>query len=207
MFKNRQDAGIQLSRYLKKHLILEKAIVIGLPRGGVVVAAEVAKQLGLPLDILCPRKISAPMSPELAVGAIGASGTCYLSERLIRELDIDQDYLRQKQEEEAREANRRLKVYRAGKPPLSLKGKTVIIVDDGLATGATMRVAILEAKFLQADKILMAVPVAPPEVFRELSQLADVSYSLLLPSSFYAVGEFYNDFDQVSDQEVIRLLA
>jgi putative phosphoribosyl transferase len=207
MFKNRQDAGMQLGNYLKKQPLPEKAIVLGLPRGGVVVAAEVAKTLGLALDILCPRKIGAPMSPELAIGAIGASGTCYLSNRLVDGLGVPQDYLARKKEEEVQEAKRRLKLYRAGKPSLSLKGKPVIIVDDGLATGATMRVAILEAKHLQASRVLMAIPVAPPEVFEQLSLLTDGSYCLLLPSFFYAVGEFYHDFDQVSDEEVIRLLA
>ena len=206
VFKNRQEAGVQLGHLLKGKIPQEKAIVLGLPRGGVVVAAEVAKVLDLPLDILCPRKIGAPINPELAVGAIGATGTCYLSQSLIEELQIPQDYLKKKQEEESREAKRRLQLYRQGKPSLLLKDHSVLLVDDGLATGATLRVAILEAKRLQAKKVFMAIPVAPKEIFEELSCLTDGSYCLQLPLIFNAVGEFYRDFNQVLDQEVIALL-
>jgi putative phosphoribosyl transferase len=206
IFKNRQEAGVQLGHLLKGKLPQEKAIVIGLPRGGVIVAAEVAKVLALPLDILCPRKIGAPANPELAIGAIGATGTCFLSQRLIEEMRISQDYLKKKQEEQIQEAKRRMQLYRQGKPPLLIKGQSVILVDDGLATGATMRVAILEAKHLQAKRVFMAVPVAPTNVFNELSHLTDGSYCLQLPQIFYAVGEFYRDFDQVTDQEVTAVL-
>ncbi len=206
IFRDRIDAGIQLGQLLQKKLKDDHCIVLGLPRGGVVIAAEVAKVLHAPLDILCPRKVGAPHNPELAIGAVSASGNAFYFPDLIANLSVSRDYIAQAQEREIAEAKRRLKLYRAGKPELSLKGRTAILVDDGIATGATMRVAILEARHLQAKKVLMAVPVAPPDTYREIAPMTDGSYALDLPAGFYAVGQFYEEFDQVTDDEVIHLL-
>ena len=206
MFQDRQDAGRKLGELLKHKLKNDDHIILGLPRGGVVVAEEVAKTLHAPLDLLCPRKLGAPLNPELAIGAVGPSGTLFLFKDLIDRLHISQDYLLKKQAEEIQEAKRRMVAFRPHKSPLSLKGKTVLIVDDGLATGATMRVAISEAKHLQAKKVVMAVPVAPCDTFEELQQLTDESYCLEIPQDFLAVGQFYTDFDQISDAEVLNIM-
>lgn len=206
IFKSRQEAGKKLGELLKKKPPSGELIVLGLPRGGVVVAYEVAKALGAPLDILCPRKIGAPFSPELAIGAVSSEGTSYFFEDLVQRLHVSQEYLERKETEELLEAKRRLALYRSGRGALNIKKKTVIIVDDGLATGATMRVAILEAKKLGASKIVMAVPVAPIDTFQELTRMVNESYSLSLPEDFSAVGQFYSDFSQVLDEEVVALL-
>jgi putative phosphoribosyl transferase len=206
MFQDRKDAGRKLGEVLKSKLSLKDVIVLGLPRGGVVVAQEVAKTLHAPLDILCPRKIGAPQNPELAIGAVGPFGTLFLFDDLIRRLNVSQDYLFKKQADEMQEAKRRMDAFRARKPPLNLKGKTAVIVDDGLATGATMRVAILEARHLSAAKVVMAIPVAPRDTFEELKRLTDDSFCLETPLDFSAVGQFYNEFDQVSDAEVLNIM-
>jgi len=206
MFQDRQDAGRKLGELLKHKLKNDDHIILGLPRGGVVVAEEVAKTLHAPLDLLCPRKLGAPLNPELAIGAVGPSGTLFLFKDLIERLHVSQDYLSKKQSEETQEAKRRMIVFRPHKSPLSLKGKTAVIVDDGLATGATMRVAILEARQSHARKVVMAIPVAPRDTFEELKHLADESYCLEIPQDFWAVGQFYSDFEQVSDEEVLNIM-
>jgi putative phosphoribosyl transferase len=206
MFQDRKDAGKKLGGLLNLKLKNNDLIILGLPRGGVIVAEEVAKILHAPLDLLCPRKLGAPLNPELALGAVGPSGTLFLFKDLIERLHVSQDYLLKKQSEEIQEAKRRMIVFRPQKPPLSLKGKTAIIVDDGLATGATMRVAILEARQCHAKKVVMAIPVAPNDTFEELKQLADESYCLEIPQDFWAVGQFYSDFDQISDEEVLNIM-
>jgi putative phosphoribosyl transferase len=206
MFQDRRDAGRKLGELLKPKFSGKDLIILGLPRGGVVVAEEVAKVLHASLDILCPRKIGAPQNPELAVGAVGPSSTLFLFQELIQRLHVSQEYLLRKQAEEIEEAKRRMITFRPNKPPLSLKGKIALIIDDGLATGATMRVAILEAKHLSATKVVIAIPVAPRDTFEEMKSLADESYCLEIPFDFWAVGQFYSNFDQVSDLEVLNIM-
>jgi putative phosphoribosyl transferase len=206
MFEDRTDAGKQLGEALKPKFFKKDVIVLGLPRGGVVVAREVARVLNAPLDILCPRKIGAPQNPELAIGAVGPSGELFVFQDMIQRLHISSDYILKKQEEEKKEANRRMSAFRPGKSPLSLRGKTAILVDDGLATGATMRVAIMEAKHLSAEQVVMAIPVAPRDAFEELKTLTDDSFCLLIPIDFWAVGQFYRNFEQVSEEEVLAIM-
>lgn len=206
LFLDRFDAGRQLIQKLKKYSNDPKAIVLALPRGGVLTGYEVAKGLHLPLDITCPRKIGAPGNPEYAIGAITETGEGIFHDDAIAQLEIPEGYLEQKVEEEKEVAKRRLNLYRQNRPPRNIKGKTVLLVDDGLATGATMQAAIASVKKEGAGKIVVAVPVSPPHTLSELKGEADETVCLMTPPGFYAVGQFYQDFMPIGDQEVIRLL-
>jgi putative phosphoribosyl transferase len=207
MFKNRKDAGQKLANALLKLAKQKDAIVIGLPRGGVVTAYEVAKTLQLPLDIVCPRKVGAPFNHELALGAVTETGAGYFNKDLINQLDISHEYLEKEIEKEKKVSEIRGATYRKGKPPLNLKDKVVILVDDGLATGATMKAAIQLVKSLKAKKVIVAIPVSPIETLEEVKELADEVFCLTAPSHFQAVGQFYDDFSQTEDDEVIELLS
>lgn len=206
IFKNRHDAGMKLVPRLASYRGDPKALVLGLPRGGVVTAYEVAQGLGLPLDVTCPRKIGAPFNPELGIGAITETGETYLNEDLIRRLGVPQEYIHREMGKERAKAEARIALFRKGKPPLNVKGKTVIIVDDGLATGATMKAAIQSVKKGGAGKIVVAIPVSPPDTLNEMMRLADEVVCLEAPLFFGAVGEFYADFSQIEDDEVVALL-
>lgn len=205
LFHDRSDAGKRLASALKQYVNHPEAVVVALPRGGVVVGFEVAQALDLPLEIVCPRKLGAPFNPELAIGAVTETGEGILSEELIRDLGVSQEYIEQQIEIEKKKAHWRLERYRQGKPPRSFAGKVIILVDDGLATGSTMRAAIKTVKAEKAKKIVMAIPVAPPDTLRKLKPEVDETVCLAAPHSFYAVGQFYNSFEQVSDEEVISL--
>jgi putative phosphoribosyl transferase len=163
----------------------------------------VARALNLPLDIVVPRKIGAPGNPEFSIGAITETGEMILNEEVF---GISEDYLKNEAEKEKREAGRRLKLYRGDRPPLDLKNKTVIIVDDGLATGLTMRAAIASVKKMKAKKIIVAVPITPPEAVELIKKEADEIIYLEAPLLFGAVGAFYKEFGQTTDEEVIELL-
>jgi putative phosphoribosyl transferase len=207
MFRDRQDAGQKLATALLGYANQKDAIVIGLPRGGVVTAAEVAKKLHLPLDIVCPRKVGAPFNPELALGAVTESGDGFFNQDLLRQLEIPEHYLQAEIEKEKKVAHARCVAYRKGKPPLNLKDKVVILVDDGLATGATMKAAIQLVRAAKAKKIIVAVPVSPQETLHEIKELANEVVCLSTPYLFQAVGQFYDDFSQTEDDEVIELLT
>lgn len=206
LFKDRSDAGKQLAAALLEYANQKNAIVIGLPRGGVVVAAEVAAKLNLPLDVICPRKVGAPFNPELALGAVTETGAGFFNEDLIKELQIPQNYLKVEIEKQKNIAEQRLLMYRKELPPLNLNGKIVLLVDDGLATGATMKAAIQFVKMQNAKKIIVAVPVSPQERLQEMKKLVDEVVFLSAPYLFQAVGQFYEDFNQTSDEEVVDLL-
>jgi putative phosphoribosyl transferase len=206
MFMNRHDAGKQLAASLKAYDKSQNTIVIGLPRGGVVPAMEVADLLHLPLDIICARKIGAPWNPEYAVGAVTETGKYILDESVIDQLNISKEYLQQAIEQEKQQAQRRLALFRSGRKPRNLKDQTVILVDDGLATGMTMKAAILSAKLDGAKKVVVAVPVSPWETLQEIKQLADEVVCLSTPPFFEAVGQFYAEFSQVEDEQVIAIL-
>lgn len=206
MFKDRHDAGKKLATRLLHYKENDQAIVIGLPRGGVVVAYEVAKVLNLPLDIMCPRKIGAPFNPEFAIGAITETGEGIFDAEVISRLEIPQEYIDQTIEHEKQVAQMRLKIYRKNRPKISLEGKTVLLIDDGLATGATMRAAIKSARAKKVAKIVVAVPIAPPETLLLIQHEADEVICLDAPHYFAAVGQFYQIFDQTEDEEVISLL-
>ncbi len=207
IFRDRSDAGKKLAAALNSYSNDPEAVIISLPRGGVVVGYEVALILNLPMDIVCPRKIGAPFNPELAIGAITETGEGVLSDDLVASLGVSEEYILEIIEKESKEALWRLNHYRKDKSPRKLKGKKVIIVDDGLATGSTMRAAIKTVKAEHPQEIIMAVPVAPPDTLLKIENEVDHVVCLSAPVDFYAVGQFYEHFDQTTDEEVISLLS
>lgn len=204
MFEDRADAGRRLAGALS-HLEGEDVVMLGIPRGGVVVAAEVARTRGWPLDIVIPRKVRAPGNQELGLGAV-APGVRVLDERMIRSLRVAPDYLENEIAIEEEEIRRRSEAYRAGRPPLDLRGKVAVIVDDGVATGGTATAAVRWARAQGASRVVLAIPVAPAEAMANLAKEADEVVCLATPEPFYAVGQWYAHFPQTSDHEVIRLL-
>lgn len=210
IFRDRQSAGKLLSEHLKQYEGQKNTIVLGIPRGGVVVATEVAKELNLPLDIIVTRKIGAPNQEELALGAVDADGEVVWEEQLLSELGLKIDDLEEEVRKEVIEIKRREKLYRQNKPSLNVVGKTIILVDDGIATGSTILAAINYLKKYQAKKIILAVPVASREavekIVRELKEFGEIIV-LETPENFAAVGQFYQEFFPISDQEVVRTLS
>lgn len=207
MYKDRSDAGKQLVPLLKAYRNHKETIVLGLARGGVVTAYEVAKGLGLPLNVIMVRKVGAPDNEELAIGAITETGEGIFNDHLIALLGVSTDYIKREVEKQKLLAQERLSRYRANCPLLNLKGKIVILVDDGIATGASMRVAIKSVKQLGAKKIVLAVPVAAPDSLQGLEKEVDEVVCPSKPLFFQAVGVFYREFEQTSDEEVIHLLS
>lgn len=205
-FKDRTDAGLKLAQELQHYKGKNDTIVLGLPRGGVVTAYAIAHELDLPLDIVVPRKIGAPGNPELAVGAITEDGTAIFNQNIMHELGLKPSMLTQTIETEKKEAQRRLTVYRDKRPILELAGKTVLLVDDGIATGATMRAAIASVQKRGAASIIVAVPVAPPDAFELIKSEVDNIICLLVTPNFLGIGQFYDNFAQTTDEEVIALM-
>jgi putative phosphoribosyl transferase len=204
-FQNRSEAGQLLGERLG-YLTSERPIVLGLPRGGVPVAFEVAQALASPLDVLVVRKLGVPFHPELAFGAIGEDDAQVLNTQLVQRLGLSKDTIAEVARHERAELIRRVEFYRGDRAALALIGRTVVIVDDGLATGATARVAVEVARARGAKRIIVAVPVSPREAVAELRTLADEVISLHVPTQFEAVGEWYEDFNQTTDDEVTSLL-
>jgi predicted phosphoribosyltransferase len=204
LFADRADAGRRLGERLAGES-LSDPVVLGIPRGGVVVAAEVARSLGAPLDVVVPRKVGAPFNPELGLGAV-APGVRVLDERLIRELGVSAAYLDREIAEQEREIERRLAAYRGNREPVDPGGRTAVVVDDGVATGGTAVAALRWARAAGAGEVVLAVPVAPPQAMRMLESEAGRVVALSLPEPFHAVGQWYRDFDQVGDAEVVALL-
>ncbi len=205
MFRDRVDAGRQLARRLEAEYRDSDAVVLAIPRGGVVVANEVAKALHLQLDLIIPRKIGAPGNPELAIGAI-AKGVAMLNEPLIRELDIPRSYIDQEINRQLSEIDRRRKLYLGDRAPIDLHGITAIVVDDGLATGYTALASVNAVKQQQPKKVVLAVPVAPTDTCENLRREVDEIVCLETHELFYAVGQFYEMFEQTSDSEVVDIL-
>lgn len=206
LFKDRKQAGQKLAEALSQYKGAKKTVVLGLPRGGVVVAFEVAQALHLPLDVIVPRKIGAPHNPELAIGAL-AGEIVLLNKEIISYLNIPRSHIDQTIAREKKEAMRRLALFRKGKKEQDFKGWTVLLIDDGIATGATMRASIAALKKMGAAKIVVAIPVGPPDTIAALKEEVDEIICLYTPSSFAAVGQFYDLFPQTSDEEVIQLLT
>ena len=203
IFKDRSEAGKKLAKLLHEFKNTH-TIILALPRGGVVVGAEVARTLNLPLDIIVTRKIGAPGNPEYAIGAIDIEGNGVFNEAEIA--NVDREWLENEIAKEKQEAERRWKEYRGKRGPLDLANKTAIIIDDGIATGMTMKAALRYVKKLGAQKIVVAAPVASLSTLAEFKQEVEVR-TLENPELFFAVGQFYEDFPQVSDKEVIQALA
>jgi len=204
-FRDRSEAGRLLGERVK-YLKSEQPIVLALARGGVPVAFEVAQALHGPLDVLVVRKLGVPFHPEVAFGAIGEDDTQVLNTKLVQRLGISREGITAVARRERAELLRRVALYRGNRAPLELVGRTVMIVDDGLATGATARVAVEVARARGAKRIIIAVPVSAPEAAAELGRLADEVISLQVPTQFQAVGEWYEDFNQTTDDEVTSLL-
>lgn len=201
MFIDRVDAGRKLAAALTGRVPAD-AIVLAVPRGGVVVGAEVARQLGLELDLVVVRKIGAPGNPEYAIGAVDEDGNVIGGHTVY----ADESYVTRAAAEGRSEIVRRLRAYRGGRPAPRIAGRTVLVTDDGIATGMTLRAAVESLRRRGAERIIVAAPVASPPAVREIGRVADEVVVLEAPPDFYAVGQFYRDFDQTSDAEVVRLL-
>jgi predicted phosphoribosyltransferase len=206
LFRNRRDAGRVLAGLLKQYRDRDDVIVLGLPRGGVPVAYEVARALGAPLDVFLVRKLGLPRNPELAMGAIASGGTVVINDDVVRGLGISPEVIERVAEKEGRELLRREHAYREGRPMLDVTGKTVIVVDDGLATGASMRAAVQALRGLRPAQVVAAVPVSPQLTCEELALRLDEVVCATTPSPFFAVGASYRDFKQTTDEEVHDLL-
>jgi putative phosphoribosyl transferase len=206
-FPNRTEAGRQLAEKLIKYAGRADVIVLGLPRGGVPVAFEVAQRLGVPLDVFLVRKLGVPGFEELAVGAIASGGVRVLNEDVMRAIPNVDEVIESVTARETAELERREQSYRDGRPPPELRNRVVILVDDGLATGATMRAAVKALRQRCVAKIVVAVPVGPPDTCREFEDEADETICASAPEFFQAVGQYYEDFSQTSDEEVRELLA
>lgn len=207
MFRDRTDAGQQLARALERYRG-EHPLVLGLPRGGVVVGAEITRALGGDLDVLLVKKLRAPDNPELAIGALCEAGEPWLNDALLRLTGADKRYLEAELKERRREMTAQARRYRSVKPLVPPQGRTVILVDDGLATGATMTAAVHAVGMSQPNKLVVAAPVGPPDTVSAIRQLPEVSDVVCLhtPSWFSGVGQFYDDFTQVEDEEVVDIL-
>jgi putative phosphoribosyl transferase len=204
--RNRKEAGQKLASQLQDYKG-KSVVVLAIPRGGVVLGYEVARALEAPLDIVVPRKIGAPGNPELAIGAVAEDGTMVLDHGLLEMFRISNEYVEREREAEMAEIRRRTLTFRGGLPPLGLSGKVVIVVDDGLATGATMKAAVASIRKKGASEVIVAVPVGPPDTVRELSKEVERVVCPIVYEPFMAIGQFYDDFTQVEDDEVIRLLS
>ncbi len=207
LFVDRREAGRGLARRLSAYAGREDAAVLALPRGGVPVAYEVASALGLPLDVFLVRKLGLPGHEEMAMGAVATGGARVLDSEVVRAYRVSEDELSRVTARERRELARREIAYRGDRPPLDLKGRTVILVDDGLATGSSMRAALAALRPLSPARVVVAVPVAPRSTVLALEVAADEVVCLEMPEPFLAVGMFYEDFRQTSDEEVRDFLT
>jgi putative phosphoribosyl transferase len=207
LFADRQDAGRLLAEELAGYAKMDDVVVLGIPRGGVPVAFEVAARLSAPLDVFLLRKLGVPGHEELAFGAIASGGVRVLDQETIEALGIAEQDIEQVTTDELKELERREKAYRGERPVLDVKTKTVILVDDGIATGSSMRAGIRALRQLQPKRIVVAVPVAPAGTCSQLSKEVDELVCVATPPLFHAIGQFYEDFTQVSDQEVLALLS
>ena len=206
-FTDRLDAGRALAARLQAYHRRADCLVLGLPRGGVPVAFEVALSLGLPLDVFLVRKLGVPHHEELALGAIAEGGVRFLNEPLIAELHISEDAIEEVTRRELQELDRRAWEYRDGRAPPRVRGHTVILVDDGLATGATMLAAVAALRRMTPEKVVVAVPVGSPEACAEVGRQVDQIVCAIVPSRFHAVGMWFADFEPTSDIQVRDLLA
>jgi predicted phosphoribosyltransferase len=205
MFRDREDAAHQLAQRLKGRE-LHDPLVLAIPRGGVVTGAVLARELGADLDVVLSRKLRAPFQPELAVGAISEDGRVYLNHYAQEVLDLTDDYLAEEQRHQLAEIARRKKLFRGVRPAAAVGGRSVIVTDDGIATGSTMMAALQAVKTQNPREVIVAVPVASPDRLAEVRRWCDDVVCLLTPEEFWAIGQFYEDFTQVEDDEVVKLL-
>ncbi len=204
-FRDRLEAG-RLLGYSLKSQRLNKPVVLGIPRGGLVVAREVARMLDGDLDIVLARKLRAPQNPELAIGSVSETGKLFLDESLVAGLGIPAEYIAQEKDHQMAEIARRMAMVRSVLPKTSLAGREVIVTDDGVATGSTLQAALWAARHENPSKLISAMPVGPEDTVRRLSADCDEMLVARVPSYFSAVGQFYLRFDQVEDEEVLSIL-
>src|SRR5213594_2204089 len=207
VFENRAEAGRELAEKLGKYVGREDVIVLGLPRGGVTGAYEVAKRMHVPLDVFIVRKLGVPGFEELAAGAIASGGVRVFNQDVVRAIPHAEEAIEAVTAKETAELERREHIYREGRPAPELRDRTVILVDDGLATGATMRAAVKALRQRGAAKIVVAVPVGPTDTCHEIEEQADETICLSRPEFFQAVGQYYEDFSQTTDEDVRELLG
>ncbi|WP_336036974.1 phosphoribosyltransferase [Halobacterium yunchengense] len=200
MFTDRTDAGRRLADRLEADGV-DADVVLAIPRGGLPVGRVVADRLGVPLDVVAARKLGAPGNPELGVGAVASDGTVWLNDSLLGDLGVGDDYVDAAVERERAVAEEKVRRYRGDRPPLDLRGKTVLVVDDGVATGATTTACLRQVRSEGAARVVLAVPVGPPETVDRLRGEADAVVCVETPQYFGAVGQFYESFDQVSDEQ------
>jgi len=206
MFRDRYEAGLQLAANLRGRG-LKEPVVLGIPRGGVVIGAVLARELDAELDVVLSRKLRAPGQPELAIGAIGEGGEVYLGHHAEAFLRALPDYLEAERRYQLAEIGRRAKLFRGSRPPARVTGRSVIVTDDGIATGATMIAALQVIRTQKPHELIVAVPVASPDRLAEVRLECDDVVCLRAPEEFWAVGQFYADFTQVEDEEVVELLG
>jgi len=206
MFRDRSDAGVQLAERLKDYKDREDVLVLALPRGGVVTGHEIARYLNAPLDIIIVRKIGFPEQPEFGIGAVSETETVFLNQRIVSAYGVTKKYIEEEINRQKEEISRRVKLYRKGVSIRKLDGKVIILVDDGVATGATMKAAIVALRKEKINKVVVAVPVAPPETADEIKKMVDEFICIETPPDFMAVGNHYRNFTQITDEEVVRLL-
>jgi putative phosphoribosyl transferase len=202
MFNDRADAGRQLAEKLRKYSGAN-SILLAIPRGGVTVAYEISKELKIPVDVIIVRKVGHPYNPEYALGAVGVDGSFI---HTAHGQGVSQEYIDSMVREKQSEAKERYLELRGDKPPIDLKDKIAILVDDGVETGSTMLMAVMLVKEKNPKKIVIAVPVAPPDTIKQLEKVADEVINLLAPYGFMAIGQYYRDFSQVSTEEAKRML-
>ena len=206
MFRNRSEAGNGLAVRLDRYKDRDDVVVLALPRGGVVTGYEIARAISAPLDVLIVRKIGFPYQPELAAGAVAETGSVVLNRDIMAMGGLSEEALKPEIDRQKEEIARRIVLYRAGRTLSNLRDKTVILVDDGIATGATMKAAIAALKKEHVAKLIVALPVGPPETVEALRAMVDELICLETPPYFMAVGAHYGDFTQVTDEEVVKLL-
>ncbi len=206
IFKDRKDGGEQLASRLEDYKDREGVLVLALPRGGVVTGYEVASYLNCPLDVIIIRKLGFPGQSELAIGAVSETGAAVLNESIISAYGVSEEYIQEEISRQKAVIEKRVNLYRKGQGIPDLKGKTIILLDDGAATGATMKAAISTLNVEGIEKLIVALPVAPPETAEELRQMADELICLETPAYFMAVGSYYQDFTQVTDEDVVEIL-
>jgi predicted phosphoribosyltransferase len=204
-FTDRTEAGERLGEAIRERGI-DADLVLAIPRGGLPLGRAVADALDAPLDVVVAKKIGAPGNPEYAVGAVASDGSVWRNEEAFDHRGIDEEYFQRRRAEEAENARRKAERYRDGGPDPDIAGKTVVVVDDGVATGSTVRACLRQLRDTDAGRIILAVPVGPPETVRELEEIADEVVCLETPSQFVGVGGFYERFDQVSDEEAMAYL-
>ena len=206
-FRDRADAGRRLAGMLRDLAHRDDLLVLGLPRGGVPVAHEVARALGAPLDVFVVRKLGVPGREELAMGAIAGGNVRVLNTDVVRALQIPHEAIERATADEQRELERRERAYRGGRPPLAVRDRTAILVDDGLATGSTMRAAVIALREREPARVVVAVPVGAPEACLAMREVADECVCVHAPAAFRGVGLWYDDFAQTTDDEVRELLG